>query len=115
MNFEKLMRRYPKLAVNVAHMGSLEYRAFFDLLPDYPGLMFDTSFAFLPGLGHVCDVRPEDLERYRDRIVYGSDFPNVILPGTDEIEYLLGLGLSDDFYRKVFYENGMRLIGEHGR
>jgi hypothetical protein len=113
-NFEKLMRRYPDLPVNVAHMGSLEYRAFFDLLPDYPGLMFDTSFAYLAGLGHVCDVPREDLERHRDRIVYGSDFPNVILPREDEIEYLLGLDLSEDFYRKVFYDNGMRLIGGQG-
>jgi predicted TIM-barrel fold metal-dependent hydrolase len=112
-NFLKLMRRYPTLSVNVAHMGSLEYRSFFELLPDYPGLMFDTSFAFLEKLGRVCDVPREDLERYRDRIVYGSDFPNVILPREDEIDYLLGLDLSDDFYRNVFHGNGMRLIGEH--
>ena len=55
---------------------------------------------------------PELLERYRDRVVYGSDFPNVIMPREDEIDYLVGLGLSDEFYRKIFYENGMRLIAE---
>jgi len=112
-NFETLMRRYPELSVNVAHMGGMEFREFFALLPDYPNLMFDTAFAFLKGLGHVCDVPAEELERYGDRIVYGSDFPNIIFPREEEIEYLLGLNLSDEFYRKVFFENGMRLIGRH--
>ncbi|MBN2224038.1 MAG: amidohydrolase family protein [Deltaproteobacteria bacterium] len=111
-NFEKLMRRYRELSVNVAHMGGFEFGGFFGLLPECPNLMFDTAFAFLKGLGHVCDVPPEDLERHRDRIVYGSDFPNIIFPREEEIDYLLDLGLSDEFYRKVFWENGMRIIGE---
>jgi predicted TIM-barrel fold metal-dependent hydrolase len=113
-NFVRLMRRYPDLPVTVAHMGAHEYRAFFDLLFEYPGLMFDTSFAFLERLGKVCDVPPEDLERHKDRIVYGSDFPNLIIPREEEIEYLLGLDLSEEFYRKVFYKNGMGLIRGHG-
>ncbi len=112
-NFVKLMRRYPDLPVNVAHMGGMEFKEFFDLLPDYPNLMFDTAFAYLTKLGHVCDVPADELERYRDRIVYGSDFPNVIFPREDEIEYLASLGLSDEFYRKVFYDNGIRLIEQH--
>jgi uncharacterized protein len=114
-NFVMLMRRYPALSVNVAHMGGTQFREFFALLPDFPNLMFDTAFAYLTKLGQVCDVPMEELERYRDRIVYGSDFPNIIFPREDEIEYLLSLGLSDEFYRKVFYENGMRLIERHGR
>jgi predicted TIM-barrel fold metal-dependent hydrolase len=113
-NFEKLMRRYPELSVNVAHMGGFEFKEFFGLLPDYPNLIFDTAFAFLKGLGHVCNVPAESLERYGDRIVYGSDFPNIIFPREEEIEYLQGLNLSEGFYRKVFYENGRRLITEHG-
>jgi predicted TIM-barrel fold metal-dependent hydrolase len=111
-NFVRLMRRYPDLSVTVAHMGAHEYRAFFDLLDEYPGLMFDTSFAFLERLGHVCDVPLKELERHQDRIVYGSDFPNLIIPREEEIDYLARMGLSDEFYRKVFYENGMRLITE---
>jgi predicted TIM-barrel fold metal-dependent hydrolase len=109
-NFVKLMRRYPDLPVNVDLMGGMEFKEFFTLLPEYPNLMFDTAFAYLAKLGHVCDVPVEELERYRDRIVYGSDFPNVIFPREDEIEYLASLGLTDEFYRKVFYENRMRLI-----
>ena len=111
-NFVKLMRRYPDLPVNVAHMGGTQFTEFFALLDDYPNMVFDTAFAYLTKLGHICEVPADDLERHRDRIVYGSDFPNVIFPREDEIDYLVSMGLSDEFYRKVFYENGMRLIGK---
>ncbi len=56
------------------------------------------------------DLGNEVLERYRERIVYGSDFPNIIFPREDEIDCLLGLDLSQEFYDTVFHENGMRLI-----
>jgi len=41
-----------------------------------------------------------------------SDFPNVILPREGEINYLLSLDISENFYEKVFYTNGMKLLTE---
>jgi predicted TIM-barrel fold metal-dependent hydrolase len=52
------------------------------------------------------------LERNRERILYGSDFPNIIFPREDEIDALLGLDLSQGFYDAVFRDNGLRLIGD---
>jgi len=112
-HFARLMERYPDLPVNVAHMGGLEFQGFFSLLDQHPHLVFDTSFAYLKKLGLTCDVSPKLLEEKKERILYGSDFPNLILPREDEIEYLLGLNLSEQFYKKVFFENGMRLIRSH--
>jgi hypothetical protein len=83
-----------------------------DLLDDHPGIYLDTAYSFWPGLPFTFNLGPEYLERYRDRILYGSDFPNMILPREREIDYLLGLDLSDDFYDNVFYANGMRLLAE---
>ncbi len=109
-HFEKLLKRYPDLPANVAHMGALEFREFFGLLDAHPLLFFDTAFSFLPGAPVRFDLGNGVLERYRDRIVYGSDFPNVIFPREDEINFLLGLDLSQEFYDAVFFENGMRII-----
>ena len=109
-NFKKLLRRYPDLPANVAHMGGFEYRAFFDLLAAHKNLYFDTSFSFLPRAGLLFDLGNDCLERNKDRIVYGSDFPNIIFPREEEIQYLLSASLSDTFYKKVFFENGNRLI-----
>jgi len=108
--FRKLLARYPALPAIVAHMGALEYGAFGELLADHPGIFLDTAFAFLPRLGSMCDLDGDFLEKNRERILYGSDFPNVLFPREDEIDTLLGLDLSQAFYDSVFRDNGLRLI-----
>ncbi len=111
-HFRKLLGRRPDLPANVAHMGAYEYRGFMDLLDDHPGIYLDTAFSFFKefqGKGGY-DLGPELLERYKYRILYGSDFPNLILPRESELETLIGYGLSRVFYDRVFYENGSDLI-----
>jgi len=111
--FRRLMERYPELPVNVAHMGALEYRPFLELLEAYPNLMFDTAFVFYPGVEGGYNLGGELLEKYRDRIVYGSDFPNLLFPREVEIEELARYGLSQEFYDRVFYDNGAAFIKTH--
>lgn len=110
--FRKLIERYPELKVNVPHLGEMETDAFFDLLDEYPGLYLDTSFAFFEMELRSNPVPAEKLTRFQDRIVYGSDFPNLVFEWEREIRILKGMDLGDQFYRKVFYENGMRLLRE---
>ena len=110
--FRKLLVRYPDMQANVAHMGALEYRGFMDLLDIYPGLYLDTSYSFFKDMQDKggYNLGSEPLEKHKDRILYGSDFPNLILPRESEIETLLAYELSPEFYEMVFYENGRRLI-----
>jgi predicted TIM-barrel fold metal-dependent hydrolase len=110
--FRRLLARYPDLPAIVAHMGSLEYGAFGKLLSDHPELYMDTAFSFLPQLGSMFDLGNDFLETNRERILYGSDFPNILFPREDEIDTLLGLDLSQSFYDAVFRDNGLRLIRE---
>ncbi|MDD5712573.1 MAG: amidohydrolase family protein [Smithellaceae bacterium] len=111
-HFVKLLERYPELPATVAHMGALEYREFASLLDDHPRLYMDTSFSFLPQLGAMFNLGSDFLERYQDRILYGSDFPNILFPREAEIDYLLSLGLPQPCLDKIFSENGLRLISE---
>jgi predicted TIM-barrel fold metal-dependent hydrolase len=93
-------------------MGAYEYKGFMELLDENPRLYLDTAFAFLKefeGKGSY-DLGKEALERYLKRILYGSDFPNLILPRESEIETLLSYDLSDAFYERVFFVNGKELI-----
>jgi len=111
-HFRKLLKRYPELPAIVAHMGAYEYKGFMDILDEYPRLYLDTAFAFFrefEGRGSY-DQGKEALERYRERILYGSDFPNLILPRESEIETLSHYDLSDAFYERAFFENGKELI-----
>jgi hypothetical protein len=59
-------------------------------------------------LKHV--LGPDYLEKYKSRILYGSDYPNLIMPREDEIENLLKMNLSQEFYDNIFYNNGTALI-----
>jgi hypothetical protein len=114
-HFSKLLDRYPDLPANVAHMGAYEYRGFMDLLDAHPRLRLDTSFAFFrefQGRGGF-DLGGGELERHCDRILYGSDFPNLILPRESELETLLSYGLSPACYDRIFYRNAAGLIEEH--
>jgi predicted TIM-barrel fold metal-dependent hydrolase len=111
--FARLLKRYPDLPASVAHMGGFEFREFLELTHEHPNLFFDTAFAFLTKLDFICDIPPEELLDYSGRIVYGSDFPNLIFPREDEVEYLLSLDLPQDFYDRVFWENGINLIESH--
>jgi hypothetical protein len=96
-------------------MGALEYDAFGALLSAHPLLYMDTAFSFIPGLGFMFNLGGDFLEAHRERILYGSDFPNVLFPREDEINTLLGLDLSQAFYDAVFRDNGLRLIHEISR
>jgi len=107
--FVRLMERYPALPANVAHMGGLEYARFLEIVDAYPNLVLDTSFSFMPGISF--DQGPEALAQREDRVVYGSDFPNLIFPREAEIDNLLSMDLPESFYRRVFWENAARLIG----
>ncbi len=112
-NFIKVLKRYPDLQANVAHMGGYEYQEFMDLLPNYPNLVLDTSFTFFNSMDSGFNLDPGIMEQNKNQLVYGSDFPNIIIPREEEIEKLLSYNLSDEFYEKLFFENGMRLIQQH--
>ncbi|MBI5896526.1 MAG: amidohydrolase family protein [Desulfobacterales bacterium] len=43
-HFRKVLRRFPHLPANVAHMGGLEFQAFIELLDDHPHLCLDTAY-----------------------------------------------------------------------
>ena len=110
--FRRVLDRYPELPANIAHMGALEYGDFMDLLDDHPNLLLDTAFVFFQenknsgGFPLGRDI----LYKNRHRILYGSDFPNLVLPRDSEIAGLLEYDLPQDFYDAVFFNNAQRLI-----
>jgi len=108
--FYPVLKRYPELPANVAHMGGFEYQAFMELLDIYPNVYLDTAFSFLPHKNLMFNLDSSWLIRYQDRIVYGSDFPNLIFPRKTEIDTLLQLNLGSHWYEKVFNTNGIQLI-----
>lgn len=109
-HFKEVLQYFPDMAATISHMGALEYDAFGALLDSNPNLYLDTAYAFIPQLGCMFNLGNDFLERHQDRILYGSDFPNIIFPREAEIDTLLGFQLSQAFYDKIFRDNGLSLI-----
>jgi predicted TIM-barrel fold metal-dependent hydrolase len=110
----RLLARHPRLRLVVAHMGMPEYGDFLDLAERYAEVRLDTTMAFTD-FSEAFAPFPEG-ERTRladlgDRIVLGTDFPNIPYPYAHQLRALERLGLGDDWLRAVCHDNGARLLG----
>ncbi|MFD3727976.1 amidohydrolase family protein [Streptomyces sp. NPDC058671] len=109
----RLLARHPRLPVIVAHMGMPEYGDFLDLAQRYEGVHLDTTMAFTDfseGLAPFPEAEFQRLVDLGDRILLGSDFPNIPYPYAHQLHALDRLGLGDDWLRGVLYENGAALF-----
>ncbi|MFD9221392.1 amidohydrolase family protein [Streptomyces sp. NPDC060064] len=110
----RLLARHPRLRLVVAHMGMPEYTDFLDLAERYGEVRLDTTMAFTDFSERFAPFPERERARLADlgdRIVLGTDFPNIPYPYVHQLHALEGLGLGDDWLRAVCYENGARLFG----
>ncbi|MFD0720455.1 amidohydrolase family protein [Streptomyces globosus] len=108
-----LLARHPRLALIVAHMGMPEYGDFLDLAERHPGVHLDTTMAFTDFSAQFGTFPPGDLGRLADlgdRILLGTDFPNIPYPYEHQLDALERLGLGDAWLRAVCHDNGARLF-----
>ncbi|MEU4346732.1 amidohydrolase family protein [Streptomyces sp. NPDC023838] len=110
----RLLARHPRLRLVVAHMGMPEYAEFMVLADAYEGVMLDTTMAFTDFSERLAPFPADALPRLRDlgdRVLLGSDFPNIPYGYLHQLEALERLGLGDGWLRGVCYGNGARLFG----
>jgi predicted TIM-barrel fold metal-dependent hydrolase len=111
----ELLVRYSRLRLVVAHMGMPEYGDFLDLCEAFPGLLLDTTMAFTPFVEETMPFPTTDLHRVAalgDRILFGSDFPNIPYGYLEAMKVLTALdGVDDHWLRGVFHDNAARLFG----
>ena len=110
-----LLRRYPRLRLIVAHLGMPEYADFLDLCERYDEVRLDTTMVFT-GFAEEMMPFPRDLRaRLRDagdRILFGSDFPNIPYSYVHAVQSLTELdGVDDDWVRDALFYNAARLFG----
>jgi predicted TIM-barrel fold metal-dependent hydrolase len=98
-------------------MGNNESHAYVALLDKFPNLYLDTTLAvsnffpaWLPG-GYDHATLRSWLVTHPDRIIYGTDWPNVPHEWCTELWELLDLGLPESVSRQVLGGNAMRVYG----
>jgi len=114
--FSEVLARHPALTAVVAHMGMPDYAAFFDLAERYARVLLDSTMAFTPWSEQRVPFPPAErgrLAALRDRVVLGTDFPNIPYRYADQLAALVRLGLGNDWLRAVLHDNGARLVGYH--
>ena len=107
-NAEKLKRvieNYPKLKVCVPHLGVDEFLPYKQLIEKYDNLWLDTSMALADYLPIKNPVKLEDMRL--DRIMYGSDFPNIPYAWDREIKRFKQRKLSSESMARILGKNAV--------
>ena len=109
-----LLRRHPGLRLVVAHLGMPQYAEFLALAERHDRLLLDTTMAFTAFIEDADGTFPAaELPRLRDlgdRVLLGTDFPNIPYPYPDALEALEKAGLGTAWLRAVCHDNAARLF-----
>ncbi len=108
VRFRRMVARFPGLRCVIPHLGAPEFEAFFDIMEEFPTVYTDTTMmlsGFFP-----YDVPRQRLAALSDRVMYGSDFPNIPYDVSAEFNGVLDLQLGADVERRIFYENAVRFF-----
>jgi uncharacterized protein len=110
----EVLARHPALIAIVAHLGAPEYGEFLRLAEQHAGVYLDTTMAFTDFLERLAPfpagLRPR-LAGAGDRILLGSDFPNIPYPYVTQLDALARMDLGPAWLRAVCYGNAARLLG----
>ncbi|WP_406832675.1 amidohydrolase family protein [Pedococcus sp. KACC 23699] len=110
----ELLHRHPDLVLVIAHLGMSEYHAFAELAESYDRVHLDTTMVGTDFTNRFAPL-PEDylprLAALGDKVVLGSDFPQIPYAYAHQLEALHRLGFGEAWMRKVLWHNGARLMG----
>ncbi|MGZ6125907.1 MAG: amidohydrolase family protein [Myxococcales bacterium] len=106
----RALDRHPGAVVIVPHLGFDHTGQFEEMLAGYPNLHLDTTMV----IGGYFERQPdvEILRRHPDRILYGTDFPNIPYAWDRELRALRALRLPAADEEKILSRNALRLFGE---
>lgn len=111
---DRLLARFPRLRLIVAHMGLPDYARFLDMAERYADVHLDTTMVFTD----VSEARTPFPTHERGRLVelgpkilFGSDYPNIPYSYAHAVESIQRLGLGEEWDRGVLHDNAARLFG----
>jgi predicted TIM-barrel fold metal-dependent hydrolase len=109
----KLLARHPRLRMVIAHLGMPEYTEFLDLAERYERVLLDTTMAFTVFAEAAAPFPRAALPRLAalgDRILLGTDYPNIPYSYADALAALERTGLGTAWLRAVCHDNAAQLF-----
>ena len=114
----RVLARWPRLAVVVAHLGAPEYDEFLTMAERYERVHLDTTMVFTDFFEELSSYPRALVPRLRDlqdKVLLGSDFPTIPYPYLHQLDSLAALDLGESWLRAVCWDNGARLFGSSAR
>ncbi len=117
--FGDVLAAHPRLPVVLAHAGMPDFDGALDLVHTYERVHLDTTMVGTPFTQAMTPL-PDDwaarLVDVTDRIVFGTDFPNIPYGVHEQVAAVAGWAAADDrlgapFARAVLHDNPARLLG----
>ncbi|GAA2100008.1 amidohydrolase family protein [Streptomyces albiaxialis] len=109
-----LLARHPRLPLVVAHLGLPEYEEFLALAERHPHVLLDTTMAFTSFTEAQAPFPRAALPRLaalQDRVLLGTDYPNIPYTYAEALHALRDTGLGTDWLRAVCHDNAARVLG----
>lgn len=110
----RVLARHPSLRLIIAHMGMPEYEEFLDLAERHDQVRLDTTMTFTDFTEGFMPFPRQTLPRLADlgdRILLGTDFPNIPYPYLHQLQALERLGFGQQWLRRVCHDNAAELFG----
>jgi predicted TIM-barrel fold metal-dependent hydrolase len=117
--FGEVLTAHPRLRAVLAHAGMPDFDAALDLLARHPGCVLDTTMVGTPFTEAFAPLPPDWAARLADvadRVVFGSDFPNIPYAYAEQVRAVASWAAADDrlgapFLRSVLHDAPARLLG----
>ncbi len=106
---EAVLREHPRTRLCVPHLGVDEFGLFRDLAFRYDNLWLDTAMVLAGYFPVEIGFRLDELRS--DRVMYGSDFPDIPYAWDRELSRLAHMGLSPSFLERLLSANAAGFFG----
>lgn len=104
------LERNPDLRAVIAHLGANQTERYLDLCARYEGLYLEVSFTHFPGSPVPEQVDMAGLGRWRERLLFGSDFPNLTFSYADQADRWWALPWVKEDAEQFFGGRASRLL-----
>ena len=106
---DRVLRDHPKLKLCIPHLGADEFDEYTTLLERHDHLWVDTTMMAAAYFPYATPLRMFDARP--DRILYGTDFPNLPYAWDREVKQLCALKLREDRLAALLGQNAVGLYG----
>ncbi|WIX79477.1 amidohydrolase family protein [Amycolatopsis carbonis] len=115
--FAEVLERHPNLTAVLAHAAMPEFTSAFELMARFPRVHIDTTMVGVPFAQKMSPLPADWTDRlveFADRVVLGTDFPNIPYSYATQLQAIAGWAaddrLGEPFLRAVLHDTPAKLL-----